>query len=163
MVVARQSPKRRVIDVLEVGTIPVTSDSFTLGNISFMSLAFNNMLSGFEATPIILIQRKNLNEDINSLKMVIDRRNVGGIVIGYPLNMDGTEGRMCQSIRQFASNIDKSFNLPILFWDERMSTIAVNKQLISLDISRNKRKKIVDKEAATLILQGAIDHLNQLI
>ena len=57
----------------------------------------------------------------------------------------------------------KSFNLPILFWDERMSTIAVNKQLISLDISRNKRKKIVDKEAATLILQGAIDHLNQLI
>ncbi len=115
------------------------------------------------ATPIILIQRKNLNEDINSLKMVIDRRNVGGIVIGYPLNMDGTEGRMCQSIRQFASNIDKSFNLPILFWDERMSTIAVNKQLISLDISRNKRKKIVDKEAAAFILQGAIDHLNQLL
>ena len=114
------------------------------------------------ATPINIIKRKNLRMDINSLKLVIEKRDVGGIILGYPLNMDGSEGPMCQSIKQFASNIETSFNFPIFFWDERMSTTAVNKQLIKLDLSRNKRKKIIDKEAAAFILQGALDHINQL-
>ena len=114
------------------------------------------------ATPINLIKRKNLNTDIENMKLVIENRNVGGIILGYPINMDGSEGPMCQSIRQFASNIDSSFDLPIIFWDERMSTIAVKKQLISLDTSRKKRKKVIDKEAAAYILQGALDHLSLL-
>ena len=73
--------------------------------------------------------------------------------------MDGSEGPMCQSIKQFAKNIDSSFNLPTLFWDERMSTLAVEKELIELATSRAKRKKIIDKEAASLILQGLLDYL----
>ncbi|PPR78890.1 MAG: putative pre-16S rRNA nuclease [Alphaproteobacteria bacterium MarineAlpha2_Bin1] len=67
------------------------------------------------ATPINIIKRKNLRMDINSLKLVIEKRDVGGIILGYPLNMDGSEGPMCQSIKQFASNIETSFNFPIFF------------------------------------------------
>ena len=111
------------------------------------------------ATPISLINRKNIKTDICNIKSAIENRNVGGIVIGFPLNMDGSEGPMCQSIKQFAKNIDSSFNLPTLFWDERMSTLAVEKELIELDTSRAKRKKIIDKEAAALILQGLLDYL----
>jgi len=112
------------------------------------------------ATPIDLIKRKNLRSDIDNMKVITQNRNVGGIVIGFPLNMDGSEGPMCQSIKQFAVNIDSSFDLPIIFWDERMSTKAVEKQMIYLDTSRNKRKKNIDKEAAAFILQGALDHLD---
>ena len=112
------------------------------------------------ATPISLINRKNLKTDIAKIKLAMKDRNVGGIIIGYPLNMDGSEGPMCQSIKQFAKNIDPSFELPILFWDERMSTLAVERELIKLNTSRDKRKKIIDKEAASLILQGLLDYLN---
>ncbi len=114
------------------------------------------------ATPIDLINRKNIRSDINHLTRITEHREVGGIIIGLPLNMNGSEGPMCQSIRQFASNISPSFDLPIFFWDERLSSSAVEKQMISIDMSRNKRKKNLDKEAASFILQGALDYINNL-
>jgi putative Holliday junction resolvase len=80
-------------------------------------------------------------------------------VIGLPLNMDGSEGPRCQSVRQFAANLTKLQDLPILFWDERLSTVAVERNMIDADMTRAKRAKVVDRAAAAFILQGVLDAL----
>jgi putative Holliday junction resolvase len=113
------------------------------------------------ATPITTIRRTKFTEDAKKLLALIDERQVGGLVIGLPLNMDGSEGPRCQSVRQFANNIGKLRDLPITFWDERLSTVAVTRDMISADLSRAKRAKIVDQSAAAFILQGAFDRLGR--
>lgn len=108
------------------------------------------------------IRRKKFRDDCETLTKIINNRSVGGLVIGLPLSMDGNEGPACQSIRQFGSNIIQLIPIGITFWDERLSTSAIERFLIKeADMTRNKRSEVIDKLAATYILQGALDALNQ--
>ena len=108
------------------------------------------------------IRRKKFRDDCETLTEIINNRSVGGLVIGLPLSMNGKEGPACQSIRQFGSNIIEKISIGITFWDERLSTSAIERFLINeIDMSRNKRSEVIDKLAATYILQGALDALNQ--
>lgn len=111
------------------------------------------------ASPVETINRTKFTKDLARLKALIAEREVGALVIGLPINMDGTEGPRCQSIRQFASNCEAAIDLPISFWDERLSTAAVTRTLLEADTSRERRKELVDKMAAAYILQGALDRL----
>lgn len=111
------------------------------------------------AAPVDTIRRTKFSVDADLLLRLIADRDVGGLVIGLPVNMDGSEGRRCQSVRQFAANLLQRADLPIAFWDERLSTAAVNRDLLEADVSRAKRAKVVDKMAAAYILQGALDSL----
>lgn len=111
------------------------------------------------ASPITTIKRTKFTADATALLKLAAERGVGGLVIGLPLNMDGSEGPRCQSVRQFAANLLKLKDLPILFWDERMSTMAVEREMIAHDVTRARRDKVVDQAAAAFILQGALDAL----
>ena len=111
------------------------------------------------ASPLEVILRKKFSIDAAILNDLVTEYDVSGIILGLPLNMNGTEGPRCQSTRQFAINLDEKTNIPITFWDERLSTHAVEKHLIIHDVSRRRRKKVVDKLAAQFILQGALDFL----
>jgi putative Holliday junction resolvase len=113
------------------------------------------------ASPLTTIRRTKFTKDATELLRIIDERQIGGLVIGLPLNMDGTEGPRCQSVRQFAANLKPLRELPIAFWDERMSTMAVTRSMIEADLSRAKRGKVVDQSAAAFILQGALDSLRR--
>ena len=112
------------------------------------------------ATPVETIKRTKFSHDAARLLELADGREIGGLVIGLPVNMDGSEGAKCQSVRQFAANLGELTALPIAFWDERLSTVAVTRTLLEADASRAKRSQVVDKLAATFILQGALDRLN---
>ena len=116
------------------------------------------------ASPINTIRRTKFTKDAEALERAVEERSVGGLVIGLPINMDGTEGPRCQSTRQFATNlIQRGFALPIVFWDERLSTAVVQRLLINeADMSRRRRAQVVDKMAAAYILQGALDRLRNL-
>lgn len=115
------------------------------------------------ASPLELIRKTKFTQEANRLFALIDGREVGAIVIGLPINMDGTEGVRCQSNRAFARNLLRLRDLPIAFWDERMSTMAVNRFLIDqLDASRAKRAGLVDQMAAAWILQGALERLRSV-
>ena len=115
------------------------------------------------ASPLELIRKTKFTQEANRLFSLIDGREVGAIVIGLPVNMDGTEGVRCQSNRAFARNLLRLRDIPIAFWDERMSTMAVNRFLIDqLDASRAKRAGLVDQMAAAWILQGALERLRGL-
>jgi putative Holliday junction resolvase len=111
------------------------------------------------ASPIETIRRgKRFADDAKALLDLIERRGVGGLIVGLPINMDGSEGPRCQSVRAFAENLLKLRDLPLAFWDERLSTAAVNRFLIGeADMSRKRRAEVVDKMAAAYILQGALD------
>jgi putative holliday junction resolvase len=109
------------------------------------------------ATPLDTIRRGKFTKDIEALKKVVTERKVGGFVIGYPINMNGTEGPRCQSTRQFARNIHEKLALPIFLWDERMSSLAVERMMDEAELSRNRKAALVDKLAASYILQGALD------
>jgi putative Holliday junction resolvase len=117
------------------------------------------------ASPIDTIRRVKFTEDVKQLAKMIQGREVGGFVVGLPVNMDGTQGPRCQSVRHFAENLAKRADLlgmepQIAFWDERLSTVAVQRLLISeADMTRAKRAQSVDKMAAAYILQGALDAL----
>ncbi len=111
------------------------------------------------ATPMETLRRAKFTADAEKLRAVIEQQGVGGLVIGLPLNMDGTEGPRCQSVRQFAANLLEKFDIPVVFWDERMSTQAVTRTLLEADMSRKRRAEVVDKMAASYILQGALDRL----
>ena len=93
---------------------------------------------------------------------MINEHQVSALVLGYPINMDTTEGKRAQSTLSFAKEVGKKIDLPIILWDERLSTVAAEKVLIEADMSREKRKKIIDKMAATYILQGALDRIKFL-
>ena len=112
------------------------------------------------ASPFDTIRRSKFGKDAELLRGIIARQQVGGLVLGLPINMDGSEGPRCQSVRQFAANLDKLMpELPMAFWDERLSTAAVTRTLIEADASRKRRAELVDKLAAAYILQGALDGL----
>ena len=119
------------------------------------------------ASPVKTLRRGKFTKDAAALAEICRARNIGGLVIGLPVNMDGSEGPRCQSVRQFAANLleQAGFTLPIAFWDERLSTAAVERLLIEeADMSRRRRGQVVDKMAAAYILQGALDalaHQNQ--
>jgi len=112
------------------------------------------------ATPFKTINKTNTNELINQLKVIIEENNIGGIVVGNPVNMDGSIGRSAQSVNDVALNISKSINLPVILWDERLSTVGAFNISSFLDINVSKRVKTIDQNAAAFILQGAIDFLN---
>lgn len=113
------------------------------------------------ASPVETIARRKFTEDAQRLIAIAGDRQAGLIVLGLPLNMDGSEGPRAQSTRAFARNLGKLTPLPILFWDERLSTAAVERMLIDADTSRARRAQIVDKLAAAYILQSALDSLKR--
>ena len=112
------------------------------------------------ATPLKTINRSSLKVLINELKIVISENNIKGIIIGNPLNMDGSSGRSAQSVKDTSENIEKNINIPICLWDERLSTVGAFNLSSQLDINVSKREKKIDENAAAFILQGAIDFLN---
>lgn len=114
------------------------------------------------ATGVETIARKNFGADAKRLLALASERSAVGFVLGLPINMDGSEGPRAQSTRAFARNLGKLTKLPIAFWDERLSTAAVERELISADVSRAKRAAVIDQHAAAFILQGALDRLARL-
>lgn len=110
------------------------------------------------ASPLMTIRRKKLSLDLIELKNQIDQYKAGGLILGLPVSMDGTEGPACQSVRQFARNAVEAIDIGLAFWDERLSTAAIQRLLVDeADMSRRRRADVVDKMAAAYILQGAID------
>ena len=113
------------------------------------------------ATTVGTILRSKFTKDVKNLDAIITERQVNGLVLGLPISMDGNEGPACQSVRQFAVNLDNILEIGITFWDERLSTSAVERLLIKeADLSRSRRSEIIDKMAAAYILQGALDSLS---
>ena len=112
------------------------------------------------ATTVGTIRRSKFTKDVENLDAMITERQVNGLVLGLPISMDGNEGPACQSVRQFAVNLDNVLEIGITFWDERLSTSAMERLLTKeADLSRNRRSEIIDKMAAAYILQGALDSL----
>ena len=112
------------------------------------------------ATPFKTINRTSAKELINELKIIIQENNIKGIIIGNPLNMDGSSGSSTQSVKDTSNNIEKSIDVPICLWDERLSTVGAFNLSSQLDVNVSKREKKIDENAAAFILQGAIDFLN---
>ena len=112
------------------------------------------------ATPLKTINKNRLTELISELKVIIDENNIKGIIIGNPLNMDGSSGRSAQSVKDTSQKIQENINIPICLWDERLSTVGAFNLSSQLDINVSKREKKIDENAAAFILQGAIDFLN---
>ncbi len=114
------------------------------------------------ATPILVIRRVKFTEDAVRLLALLAERQLAGIVLGLPLNMDGSEGPRVQSTRAFARNLEKLTALPITFWDERLSTVAAERALLEADTSRKRRAEVIDQVAAGYILQGALDRMGYM-
>jgi putative holliday junction resolvase len=114
------------------------------------------------ATPYDTIRRTKFTEDAKIIGQVIETNQVSALVIGLPYNLDGTEGPRAQSTRAFARNLAALIEVPIAFWDERLSTAAVERHLIEADASRKRRAEVIDRMAAAYILQGALDRLARL-
>ena len=112
------------------------------------------------ATPFTTINKENNIKLIEQLKLIIDENNVKGIIVGNPVNMDGSYGPATQSITDICNNVLKNLNLPICLWDERLSTVGAFNLSSELDVNVSKKLKNIDKNAAAFILQGAIDYLN---
>ena len=112
------------------------------------------------ATPYRTINKTNINDFIKQLKEIVNENNIKGIIIGNPINMDGTLGKSAQSAKDMANNISKFIDLPVCLWDERLSTVGAFNISSQLDINVSKREKDIDKNAAAFILQGALDFLN---
>lgn len=114
------------------------------------------------ATPLETIRRKKFTLDAEALLAILTARDIKGIVLGLPRNMDGTEGPRCQKTRAFARNLTRLTDLPITFWDERLSTVAAERALLEADTSRARRAEVIDHVAAGYILQGALDRMRHL-
>jgi putative holliday junction resolvase len=113
------------------------------------------------ASPLDTIRRAKFRDDMAALAAAIDKQAVGGLVVGLPLRLDGKDGPRTQSVRQFAKNVLAARDLPLTFWDERLSTLAVERGMIAADLTRKRRAQIVDRAAAAYILQGFLDWLNR--
>jgi putative Holliday junction resolvase len=114
------------------------------------------------ATPMETLKRGKFAADAARLDIIISEHAIGGLVVGLPLNMDGSDGPSAQSARAFGRNWVNRSTLPLIFWDERLSTMAVTRTLLDADASRKRRGEVVDKMAAAYILQGALDRLRRL-
>jgi len=138
-------PPRRALMGLDLGTK-------TIG------VAVSDGLLGI-ATPVLTVKRKKFGVDAAALLELISERNLGGVVLGLPRNMDGSEGPRAQSTRAFARNFERLCDAPITYWDERLSTVAAERALLEADTSRARRAEVIDHVAAGYILQGALDRL----
>ena len=114
------------------------------------------------ASPLLVIRRTKFQADLLELRHAVAAHDVVGLVLGLPVNMDGSEGPRAQATRGFARNVAAALTLPIVFWDERLSTAAVTRTLIEADASRKRRGEVVDKVAAAYILQGALDRMARI-
>jgi putative Holliday junction resolvase len=126
-----------------------------------IGVALSDVLRGV-ATPVETVKRKKFGVDAARLMDIAKERHVTGILLGLPRNMDGSEGPRCQSTRAFARNLSQLTDLPIGFWDERLSTVAAERALLEADTSRKRRAELIDNVAASYILQGALDRLRHL-
>ena len=142
---AASLPPRRALMGLDLGTK-------TIG------VAVSDTLLGI-ATPVLTVKRKKFGVDAAALLAIIAERTIGGIVLGLPRNMDGSEGPRAQSTRAFARNFERLCEAPISYWDERLSTVAAERALLEADTSRARRAEVIDHVAAGYILQGALDRL----
>jgi len=145
---AAVAPQFQAIAGLDLGTV-------TLG--VAVSDTFQSV-----ATPLETIKRKKFGVDAEKLLKIVKDRSIGALVLGLPMNMDGTEGPRCQSTRAFARNLSRLTDLPIGFWDERLSTVAAERALLEADTSRKRRSEVIDHVAASYILQGALDRLGHM-
>ncbi|MCT4609743.1 MAG: Holliday junction resolvase RuvX [Pelagimonas sp.] len=114
------------------------------------------------ATPLETIKRKKFTQDAEKLIAVLEARQISGIVLGLPRNMDGTEGPRCQATRAFARNLSGHWQGHVTFWDERLSTVAAERALLEADTTRKRRAEVIDHVAAGYILQGALDRMRHL-
>jgi putative Holliday junction resolvase len=114
------------------------------------------------ATPLQTIRRTKFSADATALQAILAARRIGGVILGLPRNMDGSEGPRAQSTRAFARNLARLTDLPIAFWDERLSTVAAERALLEADTSRKRRSEVIDRVAAGYILQGALDRLGHI-
>jgi len=145
---ATSLPQMKAIAGLDLGTVTIgvaVSDTF-------LSVA----------TPLETIKRKKFTVDAEKLLAICNARSIGGLVLGLPRNMDGTEGPRCQATRAFARNLSRLTDAPISYWDERLSTVAAERALLEADTSRKRRSEVIDHVAASYILQGALDRLGYL-
>lgn len=115
----------------------------------------------YSATPLETIRRTKFTQDAERIVQLVAENQIAAIILGLPLNMDGSEGPRVQSTRAFARNLSQKLSLPIAFWDERLSTSAVTRMMIDADLRRDRRAEVVDKLAASYILQGALDRLRR--
>ena len=141
-------PPMRAIAGLDLGTV-------TIG------VAVSDLLRQV-ASPLETVKRRKFTLDAARLNEIAQARNLGGLVLGLPLNMDGSEGPRCQSTRAFARNLERLTPLAITFWDERLSTVAAERALLEADTSRKRRAEVIDHVAAGYILQGLLDRLNHM-
>jgi len=114
------------------------------------------------ATPRETIKRRKFGLDADAIERLIADNEIAGIVLGLPMNMDGSEGPRAQSTRAFARNLSARIAVPIFFWDERLSTVAAERALLEADMSRKKRADVIDNVAASYILQGVLDRLSHI-
>jgi putative Holliday junction resolvase len=151
-----------VVPLEDLTAVPGALFGLDLGE-KTIGVAVSDVLKSV-ASPLVLIRRRKFTEEARELFALMDGRAARGIVIGLPLNMDGTEGPRCQSVRAFARHLLRlREEIAIAFWDERMSTMAVNRMLIEeADLTRAKRAQVVDRAAAGYILQGALDRLRTI-
>ena len=126
-----------------------------------IGVALSDILRGV-ATPVETIRRKKLGVDAEKLVAVLSAREVKGVVLGLPRNMDGSEGPRCQSTRAFARNFTRIWDGPLTFWDERLSTVAAERALLEADTTRKRRAEVIDHVAASYILQGLLDRLRAI-
>jgi putative Holliday junction resolvase len=112
---------------------------------------------GWTAQGVTTITRKNLDSDLEELRKLMDQYNPLEIVVGLPKNMDGTIGKQAEEVLTLVETMKESLNIPVITWDERLSTVAANRFLLEADISRKKRNKVINKMAAVFILQGYLD------
>ena len=112
------------------------------------------------ATPLKTINRNSLKDLVDELRLIVDENDIKGIIVGNPLNMDGSSGRSAQSVKDTTENIEKNLDIPICLWDERLSTVGAFNLSSQVDINVTKREKKIDENAAAFILQGALDFLN---
>ncbi|MFP6743146.1 MAG: Holliday junction resolvase RuvX [Alphaproteobacteria bacterium] len=109
------------------------------------------------ATPTTTIRRTKFRDDVAQLKALVEEHEIAALIIGMPFNMDGSEGPRCQSVRQFAANVLEVIDIPAALWDERLSTVTAERALLEADMSRKRRAEVIDKMAAAVILQSALD------
>lgn len=128
-----------------------------LGTVT-IGVAMSDLMRGV-ATPVLTIKRKKFGVDAAALLKLLDERKAQAIVLGLPRNMDGSEGPRAQATRAFARNLARLTDLPITYWDERLSTVAAERAMIEADMSRKRRAELVDHVAAGFILQGMLDRL----
>ncbi|WP_161510437.1 Holliday junction resolvase RuvX [Bartonella quintana] len=114
------------------------------------------------SNPRSVLQRKKFTVDARTLIQIFDRENVGVVIIGLPLNMNGSSGPRAQATRAFVNNMEAYTEIPFVFWDERLSTIAAERSLLEMDVSRTKRATRIDSAAAAFILQGALNRIQNL-